>query len=120
MREDWRGRRCASWMMSADDRIPRSRAVALRYEANANAPRVLAKGQGFVAERLIAKAEELGVPLKAEPELVELLLQLELNQVIPPALYAAVAEVLAWAFDVDRRSTGDTVLDRMKPVRPEG
>lgn len=102
------------------DQPPKMRAVALRYEANAGAPRVLAKGQGFVAERLIAKAEELGVPLTAEPELVELLLQLELNQVIPPALYAAVAEVLAWAYDVDRRSTEDSVAARMSGLTPGG
>lgn len=99
---------------------PRTRAVALRYESNAGAPRVLAKGQGFVAERLLARAEELGVPLRAEPELVELLLQLELNQVIPATLYAAVAEVLAWAYDVDRRSNGDNLVERMKDLKPGG
>ncbi|MEY3202026.1 MAG: hypothetical protein RIR70_1576 [Pseudomonadota bacterium] len=106
--------------MSDRYKTPRTRAVALRYEAHAGAPRVLAKGQGFVAERLLERAEELGVPLRAEPELVELLLQLELNQVIPPTLYAAVAEVLAWAYDVDRRSTDDSVLDRMKQITPGG
>ena len=100
------------------DKPPRTRAVALRYESNTGAPRILAKGQGFVAERLLARAEELGVPLRAEPELVELLLQLELNQVIPPALYAAVAEVLAWAYDVDKRSTEDTVLSRINSKKP--
>jgi flagellar biosynthesis protein len=102
------------------DETSRRRAVALRYESNAGAPRVLAKGQGFVAERLLARAQELGVPLRAEPELVELLLQLELNQVIPPTLYAAVAEVLAWAYDVDRRTTEDTVASRMENIKPAG
>ena len=102
------------------DQPPRARAVALRYESNAGAPRLLAKGQGFVAERLLERAEELGVPLRAEPELVELLLQLDVNQVIPPALYAAVAEVLAWAYDMDLRSTEDSVLERMKAIKPGG
>lgn len=102
------------------DQPPRTRAVALRYESNAGAPRVLAKGQGFVAERLLERAEELGIPLRAEPELVELLLQLDVNQVIPPALYAAVAEVLAWAYDMDRRSTEGSVLERMKAIKPGG
>ena len=102
------------------DQPPRTRAVALRYESNAGAPRLLAKGQGFVAERLLERAEELGVPLRAEPELVELLLQLDVNQVIPPALYAAVAEVLAWAYDTDRRSTEGSVLERMKAIKPGG
>lgn len=95
--------------MSDNDIAPpaprRSRVVALRYEHNAASPRVIARGEGFVAEQLIARAEEAGVPIRAEPELVELLLNLNLNELVPPTLYAAVAEVLAWAYRVDARSS---------------
>lgn len=83
----------------------RNRVVALRYEHNSAAPRVIARGEGFVAEQLIARAEEAGVPVRAEPELVELLLKLDLNELVPPTLYAAVAEVLAWAYRIDGRPT---------------
>ena len=77
------------------------RAVALRYEQNSAAPRVVAKGAGYIAQTIIDRANEYDVPIAIEPELVELLVQLELNQLIPPELYAAVAEVLAWAYQVD-------------------
>lgn len=78
-------------------------AVALAYEAHSVAPRVVAKGEGLVAEAILSRARELGVPLKAEPEMVALLMQLELESFIPPALYLAVAEVLVWAYQSDER-----------------
>jgi len=77
------------------------KAVALRYEQNSSAPRVTGQGQGYVAEAILAKAKEMGIPTRSEPELVEFLMQLKLNDVVPPDLYAAVAEVLAWAFEID-------------------
>ena len=80
------------------------RAVALRYEQNAAAPRIVAKGSGYTAETIIERAKEYQVPIAIEPELVELLVQLYLNQLIPPQLYAAVAEVLAWAYQVDGKT----------------
>jgi flagellar biosynthesis protein len=80
------------------------RAVALRYEQNAAAPRIVAKGSGYTAETIIERAKEYQVPIAIEPELVELLVQLDLNQLIPPQLYAAVAEVLAWAYQVDGKT----------------
>jgi flagellar biosynthesis protein len=77
------------------------RAVALHYAHNAVAPRVVASGEGYVAQTILSRAEEMGVPIKVEPELVALLVQLDLNTLIPPELFAAVAEVLAWAYEVD-------------------
>jgi len=77
------------------------KAVALKYEVNSAAPRVTGQGEGFVAEAILAKAEEMGIPTRTEPELVEFLMQLKLNDLVPPKLYAAVAEVLAWAYKID-------------------
>ena len=79
----------------------RPQAVALAYETHAVAPRVLAKGEGLIAEAILARAKEVGVPLKVEPELVTMLMQLELDNYIPPALYQAIAEILVWAYEVD-------------------
>ena len=77
------------------------KAVALKYEINGAAPRVTGQGEGFVAEAILAKAQEMGIPTRIEPELVEFLMQLRLNDLVPPKLYAAVAEVLAWAYELD-------------------
>ncbi len=76
------------------------RAIALRYEGT-GAPRVTASGQGHVADRIVALAEEAGVPLREDPALVQALSTLELGREIPEELYAAVAEVLAWAYRLD-------------------
>jgi len=73
-------------------------AVALGYEHGMPAPRVIAQGRGAVAEAMLAKARELGIPTQTDPGLVEFLMQLDLNAWVPPELYAAVAEVLAWAY----------------------
>jgi flagellar biosynthesis protein len=77
------------------------KAVALTYEINSAAPRITGQGEGFVADAILAKAKEMGIPTRAEPELVEFLMQLKLNELVPPKLYAAVAEVLAWAYEED-------------------
>jgi flagellar biosynthesis protein len=84
------------------------RAAALAYEAGdaraGRAPRVSAKGSGFLAEEIIARARAAGVPIHESRELVSLLMQVDLDQHIPPALYVAVAEVLAWVYRVEQRS----------------
>ena len=77
------------------------KAVALAYEVNSAAPRITGQGEGFVADAILARAKEFGIPTKTEPELVEFLMQLKLNELVHPKLYAAVAEVLAWAYEVD-------------------
>jgi flagellar biosynthesis protein len=84
-----------------------ARAVALRYEGNARAPRIIASGSGHVAEALVERAREAGVPVAVEPALLEVLIRLDLDALVPPALYAAVAEVLAWSWRIDRRLAGE-------------
>ena len=82
------------------------RAAALRYEAGTDrAPRVVAKGQGAVAEEIIQRAQEAGVPIHESSELASALMQFELDQQIPPALYVAIAEVLAWAYRLEAESS---------------
>ncbi len=77
-------------------------AVALAYSQNESAPTVLAKGRGELAERIIQKARESGIFVHESPELVRLLLEVDLDAQIPPALYRAVAEVLAWLYRIER------------------
>ncbi|NPV28180.1 MAG: FhlB domain-containing protein [Firmicutes bacterium] len=80
-------------------------AVALRYRKDKDrAPRVVAKGKGEVAARIIEEAERHGVPLYEDPELASLLVKLPLESEIPPELYHAVAEVLVFIYQLDRKS----------------
>ncbi|HIJ22500.1 MAG: flagellar protein FhlB [Gammaproteobacteria bacterium] len=78
-------------------------AVALRYEGD-GAPRVTATGKGLIAEQIIEIAKEHDVPLYEEPELVQLLSAVELNNEIPETLYIAVAEVIAFAYQLSGKS----------------
>ncbi len=82
-------------------------AVALVYAQTDAAPRVVAKGKGIIAEQIIARAQESGVYVHESPELVSLLMQIDLDQRIPPQLYVAVAELLAWIYRLESgRSAG--------------
>ncbi|MFL9877462.1 EscU/YscU/HrcU family type III secretion system export apparatus switch protein [Herbaspirillum rhizosphaerae] len=81
--------------------LPLQNAVALAYNTNQAAPRVVAKGSGLVAEAIIARAKESGVYIHESKELVSLLMQVDLDQQIPPALYRAVAELLAWLYRIE-------------------
>lgn len=80
----------------------RSSAVALAYQPDKAAPQVVAKGRGLLADMIIAKARESGVYVHESPELVSLLMQVDLDQYIPPELYLAVAELLAWLYRLEK------------------
>ena len=75
----------------------RKQVVALHYDGQ-RAPQVTAKGQGYVADEILALAQAHGIPLYESPELARLLGRLELGDEIPVALYTAVAEVIAFAY----------------------
>ncbi len=75
-------------------------AVALQYERGDAAPRVVAKGRGSLADRIIEIARDAGVPLYEDTDLVDLLAQVELDAEIPIELYQAVAEVLAFIYQL--------------------
>lgn len=77
-------------------------AIALAYQQTDAAPRVVAKGKGLIAEQIIAKAREHGVYVHESPELVALLTQVDIDQSIPPQLYMAVAELLAWLYQLEQ------------------
>jgi flagellar biosynthesis protein len=81
---------------------PQQLAVALAYREEDGAPRVVAKGRGVLAEAILARAKEAGVYVHESPELVALLMQVDLDSRIPPQLYIAVAELLAWLYRLER------------------
>lgn len=89
-------------MVSSDiPESPRAEAIALTYSAGDSAPRVVAKGRGLIAQEIIARAREAGVYVHESPELVALLMQVDLDSHIPPQLYVAVAELLAWLYRIE-------------------
>jgi len=75
----------------------RKKAVALRYDPEKdNAPAVLAKGYGELAERIIKIAKEKNIPIVEDKDLVSALIRVEVFEEIPPELYRAVAKVLVF------------------------
>lgn len=85
----------------------RRSAVALRYSEDSAAPKVVAKGYGRMAERIIEQAKEAGVFVHDSPELVNLLMQVDMDSHIPPELYRAVAEILAFLYFLEHHAQGD-------------
>lgn len=77
------------------------RATALRYERSDKAPRITASGTGLIAERIVALARELGIPVRSDPALANALAALDLGTEVPEEMYRAVAEALAWAYRLD-------------------
>ena len=71
-------------------------AVALEYDPNEEAPKIIATGKGILAEKIIEKAKESNVPIHQDSKLAGTLLKLEIGDMIPPELYEAVAEVLVF------------------------
>ncbi|MBI4776591.1 MAG: EscU/YscU/HrcU family type III secretion system export apparatus switch protein [Deltaproteobacteria bacterium] len=83
-------------------RIKQKQSVALRYRPEKErAPRVVAKGKGHLAEKIIEIAKKHGVPIKYEPDLVQILSKLDLEQEVPPSLYRAVAEIFAFVYKLN-------------------
>jgi flagellar biosynthesis protein len=79
-------------------------AIALNYKEGENhAPRVVAKGAGFIAEQILAAAQKHAIPVYQNKTLSSMLMAVELDREIPPELYKAVAEVLAYVYRLDQK-----------------
>ena len=105
-------------MSAGDSRLndrPRQ-AVALAYGTRETqgglAPRVVATGLGITAQAIIDRARQFGVPIHSSKDLVEALIGLDLDQHIPPALYLAVAEVLAWIQRMESQAAASPQSER--------
>lgn len=84
----------------------RTSAIALSYAKKDRAPIVVAKGYGAVADSIVQRARESGLYVHASPDLVKLLMHVDLDAQIPPQLYLAVAEVLAWLYRLEPAEPG--------------
>lgn len=86
-----------------EKQFKRKEAVALTYQPEtSDAPKVIAKGKGKIAENILVRAAENGIPIQEDVSLMELLGKLDINESIPEELYQAVAEVFAFVYQLDR------------------
>jgi flagellar biosynthesis protein len=83
----------------------RQKAVALKYSPEDIAPKVVAKGAGTIAEKIIEKGQDADVPIYQDEKLTEELTRLDLGEHIPPELYEVVAQVLIFISDLDKLET---------------
>jgi flagellar biosynthesis protein len=95
--------------MNSDEFLPQARerrreAVALAYHDGDRAPRVVAQGRGDIADEIIRRARESGIFTYESRELLGLLMQVDLDAHVPPALYVAIAELLVWVWRVEQTS----------------
>lgn len=88
--------------MKRSNLTPQQVAVALTYGKNqGGAPKVVAKGRGMIAQAIIERAKQHDIYVHESEDMVGLLMQVELDQEIPPQLYLAVAELLAWLYRLE-------------------
>ena len=89
-------------MNEDEKRVERTKvSVALKYEPGEQAPKIIASGRGILAEKIIEKAEEVHLPVYKDVKLANTLSKLEIGDMIPPELYAVVAEILVFIDDMD-------------------
>jgi flagellar biosynthesis protein len=82
-------------------------AAAIRYDNERDrAPKVTASGRGIIAEKIIELAAEHGIPIKNDPDLIQILSKLEVGTEIPIELYRAVAEILAFVYSLNENQRG--------------
>lgn len=77
-------------------------AIALEYDPNDAAPKVIATGRGIIADKIIEKAKEAAVPVHRDDKLADTLSRLEIGEMIPPELYEVVAEILLFVDSMDK------------------
>lgn len=86
-------------------------AAALKYDREKDlAPKLIAKGKGSTAEKIIELARKNNIPLKSDPGLVQVLSKLDIDEQIPVELYRAVAEILAFVYSANNRYRENTSL----------
>jgi flagellar biosynthesis protein len=83
------------------------KAVSLQYKKGKNvAPKVTAKGQGWMADRIIKMAHKNNIPIREDKDLLHLLSEIDVGQEVPESLYKVVAELLAWVYQINQDYPG--------------
>ena len=93
--------------MKKNDNPVSNKAVSLQYKKGKNAaPKVTAKGQGWMADRIIKMAQENNIPIREDKDLLHLLSEIDVGQEVPESLYKVVAELLAWVYQINQDYSG--------------
>ena len=78
-------------------------ANSLQYQKEINsAPKITARGEGWVAEKIIEIAQERNIPIRKDKDLLNLLSEIDLGREVPESLYKVVAELLAWVYQLNK------------------
>jgi flagellar biosynthesis protein len=91
-------------IVAESNAAPMRVAAALSYRDGMTAPVVVARGRGLVADEIVRRANEHGVAVQISGSLATLLMQVEIDHPIPPQLFEAVAELLAWLYRLEGRA----------------
>lgn len=103
-----------------NENIADKQAVALKYEAQRDtAPRVVAKGKGHTAEHILEAAQKASVPVYQNKTLVNMLMALDIDREIPPELYKAIAEVMAYVYKMDKAKGRELEARRLRELELE-
>ena len=89
--------------MKKNKNAKRKKAVALRYNKDDSVPKVVAKGKGFIAEKIIEKGMEEEIYIHQDVDLVNSLIDLQINEEIPEELYEVLAEIIFYVYNLDRQ-----------------
>ena len=90
-------------------------AAAIKYDGKSDsAPKVTARGRGAIAEKIIELAKKHKVPIKEDPALAQILSRLDIDEQIPPELYKAIAEILAFVYSINERLRAKSEEQRAK------
>ncbi len=99
------------------ENIADKQAVALKYDAQKDtAPRVIAKGKGHTAEHILEAAQKNSVPVYQNKTLVNMLMALDIDREIPPELYKAIAEVMAYVYKMDKAKGRELEARRLREL----
>lgn len=91
-------------MNNEDKNKSKTQAVALKYDEKNIAPKVVAKGKGYIAENILNAAKQNSVPIYQNKTLTSMLMAVDIDREIPPELYTAVAEILAYVYRMDQKT----------------
>ena len=102
------------------ENIADKQAVALKYDMQKDkAPRVVAKGKGHTAEHILEAAQKSSVPVYQNKTLVNMLMALDIDREIPPELYKAIAEVMAYVYKMDKAKGRELEERRLRELERE-
>ncbi|MEN6620520.1 MAG: EscU/YscU/HrcU family type III secretion system export apparatus switch protein [Smithella sp.] len=101
--------------MKKEKKLEHALAAAIRYDSTRdNAPKVTASGRGLIAEKIIAMAQENDIPVKNDPDLIQVLSKLKIGAEIPVELYRAVAEILAFVYSINENQRSEKNSELLK------